>query len=173
MAQNKKKVNARNATTKVTASTNADGDPELVQYVYAKRAQGWTYALICREGRAGGKERFPYEMVQRIGRDYDEKYGKPKRIMRTLTGASPGTGATIIPARDLRNDNARILRQVEAGRRFLITVSGREVAELGPVASRSVFVPRSVIESIIREAPVDRDLRGDIEAALGQRVDAL
>ncbi len=170
MAQNKKKPNKRN---KVTASPTAEGDPELVQYVYGKRAQGWTFALICREGRAAGEERIPYEMVQRIGKEYDAKYGKPKRIMRTLTGESRGTGATIIPARDLRNDSARILRQVEAGRRFLITVSGREVAELAPVASKSVFVPRSVIESIIREAPVDRDFAGDIEAALGQRVDAL
>ncbi len=173
MAQAKKKANARKAATKVTARTNAEGDPELVQYVYSKRAQGWTFALICREGRAGGKERFPYEMVQRIGREYDAKHGKPKRIMRSLAGETHGTGATIIPARDLRNDSARILRQVEAGRRFLITVSGREVAELAPVASKSVFVPRSVIESIIREAPVDRDFAGDIEAALGQRVDAL
>lgn len=173
MGQHKKKGTARSATTRVTASTHAEGDPELVQYVYEKRAQGWTFALICREGRAGGKERFPYESVQRIGREYDEKYGKPKRIMRTLTGESPGTGATIIPARDLRNDSGRILRQVEAGQRFLITVSGREVAELAPVASKSVFVPRSVIEGIIREAPVDRDFGGDIEAALGQRVDAL
>jgi hypothetical protein len=55
----------------------------------------------------------------------------------------------------------------------LITVSGREVAELAPVASKSVFVPRSVIESIIREAPVDRDFAGDIEATLGERVDAV
>lgn len=173
MAQNKKKANARTATTKVTASRNAEGDPQLVQYVYEKRAQGWTFALICREGRAGGEERLPYEMVQRIGMEYDAKHGKPKRIKRTLAGERLATGATIIPARDLRNDSARILRQVEAGRRFLITVSGREVAELAPVASKSVFVPRSVIESIIREAPIDRDFGGDIEAALGQRVDAL
>jgi prevent-host-death family protein len=173
MGQRKKKPNARNATTKVTASTNADIDPALVHYVYEKRALGWTFALICREGRAGGQEHFPYELVQRIGREYDAKYGKPKRIMRTLTGEGHGIGATTIPARDLRNDSARILRQVEAGRTFLITVSGREVAELVRVASKSVFVPRSVIESIIREAPVDRDFGDDIEAAVGQRVDAL
>jgi prevent-host-death family protein len=173
MGQRKKKPNARNATTRVTASTNADGDPALVHYVYEKRAMGWTFALICREGRAGGKERFPHEMVERIGREYDAKHGKPTRIIRSLAGESDSTGATIIAARDLRNDSARILRQVEAGRRFLITVSGREVAELAPVASKSVFVPRSVIQSIIREAPVDRDFAGDIEAALGQRVDAL
>jgi prevent-host-death family protein len=173
MAQAKKKPKARKAVTKVTAGTSAEGDPQLVQYVYAKRAQGWTFALICREGRAGGKERFPHEMVERIGREYDAKHGKPMRIIRSLAGESDSTGATIIAARDLRNDSARILRQVEAGRRFLITVSGREVAELAPVASKSVFVPRSLIESIIREAPVDRDFAGDIEAALGQRVDAL
>ncbi len=34
-------------------------------------------------------------------------------------------------------------------------------------------MPRSVVESIICEAPLDRDFVDDIRAALGERVDEL
>ena len=45
-----------------------------------------------------------------------------------------------IPARDLRNDVSAVLRRVEAGERLRVTVSGRPVAELVPLAAR----PRSI-----------------------------
>lgn len=41
--------------------------------------------------------------------------------------------ATTIPQRDLRNDVSAVLRRVEAGEEFVVTVSGRPVAELRPV----------------------------------------
>jgi prevent-host-death family protein len=47
---------------------------------------------------------------------------------------------TDVPARDLRNDVSGVLRRVEAGERLRVTVSGRPVAELVPLAAR----PRSV-----------------------------
>ena len=45
-----------------------------------------------------------------------------------------------IAARDLRNDVSAVLRRVEAGERLRVTVSGRPVAELVPLATR----PRSM-----------------------------
>ena len=45
-----------------------------------------------------------------------------------------------IPARDLRNDVSGVLRRVEAGERLRVTVSGRPVAELGPLPGR----PRAI-----------------------------
>jgi prevent-host-death family protein len=45
-----------------------------------------------------------------------------------------------VPARDLRNDVSAVLRRVEKGERLRVTVSGRPVAELVPLASR----PRSM-----------------------------
>lgn len=39
---------------------------------------------------------------------------------------------TSIPQRELRNDSARILREVQEGREFVITVRGRPVARLVP-----------------------------------------
>lgn len=41
-----------------------------------------------------------------------------------------------IPARDLRNNVSRVLRRVEAGEKVRVTVSGRPVAELGPLPGR-------------------------------------
>ena len=41
--------------------------------------------------------------------------------------------ATTIPQRELRNDVSAVLRRVEAGEEFVVTVSGRPVAELRPL----------------------------------------
>ncbi|MFN8035302.1 MAG: type II toxin-antitoxin system prevent-host-death family antitoxin [Acidimicrobiia bacterium] len=76
-----------------------------------------------------------------------------------------------IPQRELRNHVSRVLREVEAGRSFRVTVDGRPVAELRPVSSRRTFVPRDVIERIIREAPLDANFMRDIEDALDQTID--
>jgi len=48
---------------------------------------------------------------------------------------------TDIPARELRNDVSAVLRRVEAGERLRVTVSGRPVAELVPLAARPRSVP--------------------------------
>jgi prevent-host-death family protein len=46
-----------------------------------------------------------------------------------------------IPARELRNDVSGVLRRVEAGERLRVTVSGRPVAELVPLARRPRSIP--------------------------------
>lgn len=57
-----------------------------------------------------------------------------------------------IPQRELRNDSARVLRDVDAGKRFRITVAGRPVAELGPVPRRQRVVPGPEGAEFIRRA---------------------
>ncbi|MGH3932852.1 MAG: type II toxin-antitoxin system Phd/YefM family antitoxin [Pseudonocardiaceae bacterium] len=47
---------------------------------------------------------------------------------------------TEIPLRQLRNDTSAVLRRVEDGERFTVTVSGRPVARLIPFPRR----PRSI-----------------------------
>jgi prevent-host-death family protein len=49
--------------------------------------------------------------------------------------------ATTIPQRVLRNDVSAVLRRVAAGEEFIVTVSGRPVAELRPVVRKRRFVP--------------------------------
>lgn len=48
---------------------------------------------------------------------------------------------TDVPARELRNDVSGVLRRVESGERLRVTVSGRPVAQLIPLAPR----PRSIL----------------------------
>jgi prevent-host-death family protein len=46
-----------------------------------------------------------------------------------------------VPARDLRNNVSAVLRRVEGGERLRVTVSGRPVAELVPLASKPRSIP--------------------------------
>jgi len=139
----------------------------LRRRAFQLREKGFTYALI--EQQLG----ISYAEAKLLGHEYDAQHGKPRKIVRTQPRVATASGPIKIPVRELRNDSAGILRQVEAGRRFVITVAGREIAELGPLASRSTFAARPVVERIIREAPLDDHFSDDVRAALGQRVDEL
>gem|GEM_PF-916938 len=131
------------------------------------RERGCTYALI--EKTLG----ISYRDARRLGQAYDAAHGRPAAIVRRLTAEDPTAAITTIPVRELRNNSARILRQVEQGRRFLITVSGNRVAALVPVESKSTFVSRAQVEAIRREAPLDEGFSHDLKTALPQRVDEL
>jgi prevent-host-death family protein len=78
-----------------------------------------------------------------------------------------------IPARDLRNDVSAVLRRVEAGERLRVTVSGRPVAELVPLAER----PRSISwDRFIRESDrwrADPGLVGELADLLPGTTDDL
>jgi len=140
---------------------------DIKRRAFQLREKGFTYALI--EKQLG----IPYAEAKRLGHEYDAKHGKPRKVVRTLAPDPTGSGPMRIPVRELRNDSASILRQVEAGRSFLITVAGREVAELGPVASRSRFGSKSALEAIIREAPLDDQFMRDVRDAFDDRIDEL
>jgi len=56
-----------------------------------------------------------------------------------------------IPQRELRNHISDVLRRAEAGQRFLVTVGGRPVAELGP-PRRSRWVPRERLQEVVAGA---------------------
>jgi prevent-host-death family protein len=66
-----------------------------------------------------------------------------------------------IPHRELRNQSARVLREAEAGQLFTITVDGRPVARLGPVARRQ-WVPRAEYAQLLRGGQRDPAFFGDI-----------
>jgi prevent-host-death family protein len=77
-----------------------------------------------------------------------------------------------ISQRELRNDSAAILRDVQAGQTITVTRNGMPVAELRPVARRR-FVPRAVIAEAARRAPrVDMArLRAHLDAVVNPAVD--
>jgi prevent-host-death family protein len=140
---------------------------DIKRRAFQLREKGFTYALI--EKQLG----IPYAEAKQLGHEYDARHGKPRKVVRTVAPDSAGSGPTRIPVRDLRNDSAGILRQVEAGRSFLITVAGREVAELGPIAARGWFSSKSALEAILREAPLDDQFMHDVRDAFDDRIDEL
>ena len=78
----------------------------------------------------------------------------------------------IITQRELRNDSAAVLRDVQAGQTFIVTRNGTPVAELRPIAPHR-FVPRTVIAAAAERAPrVDASrFRADVDAFIDQSVD--
>ncbi len=92
---------------------------------------------------------------------------KPGQVCYTIGMTTPRE----ISQRELRNDVSRILRLVEAGETLFVTVSGRPVAELRPIRRERYFMPRSALEQIIRDAPLDANFRRDVDAALDQTID--
>lgn len=74
----------------------------------------------------------------------------------------PGV-ATTIPQRDLRNDVSAVLRRVEAGEEFIVTVSGRPVAELRPIrGARGAFA--AFVAAMAERPPLTPEQRAGLEA---------
>ncbi len=67
-----------------------------------------------------------------------------------------------IAQRQLRNASGQILREAEAGERFVITVQGRPVALLGPYEART-WVARSGVRAMLA-TPSDPDWLEDLRA---------
>jgi prevent-host-death family protein len=60
-----------------------------------------------------------------------------------------------IPQRELRNQISDVLRRAESGEHFTITVGGRPVAELGPLAGSHKPAAPGRLAAILAEAPAD------------------
>ena len=73
----------------------------------------------------------------------------------------------MITQRELRNDSAAVLREVQSGQTLVVTRNGTPVAEIRPLPPRR-FVPRTVIADAARRAPpVDyARLRADLDAVV-------
>jgi len=72
-----------------------------------------------------------------------------------------------ITQRELRNDSAAVLRDVQAGQTVTVTRNGMPVAELRPLAPRR-FVPRAILVAAGRRAPrIDLAyLRADLDVVV-------
>ena len=79
----------------------------------------------------------------------------------------------VITQRELRNDSAAVLREVQAGHTLVVTRNGTPIAELRPLPPRQ-FVPRVAIADAATHAPrVDYDrLRADLDAVVHSGVAA-
>jgi len=78
-----------------------------------------------------------------------------------------------IPQRELRNNVAAVLREVEGGESLRVTVRGRPVADLVPVGARKRSLSPGEVARIVARAPLDPGFAGDLEAAAGATIDEL
>jgi prevent-host-death family protein len=62
-----------------------------------------------------------------------------------------------IAQRELRNQVSAVLRRAELGERFTVTVGGRPVAELGPLAGERRAAAPERLAAALAESPVDPD----------------
>jgi prevent-host-death family protein len=74
-----------------------------------------------------------------------------------------------IPQKELRNHVGEVLRRAEAGEQFTITVSGRPVAELGPVRARRWVSSAALAD--LWATPPDPTLEEDLKVLGGQLAD--
>jgi prevent-host-death family protein len=77
-----------------------------------------------------------------------------------------------ITQRELRNNSAAVLGEVQAGQTLIITRNGTPVAELRPIRPRR-FVPRAVIaEAATQAARIDAArFRADLDAVADPSLD--
>ena len=64
--------------------------------------------------------------------------------------------------KELRNNVGEVLRRAQSGEELIITVSGRPVAQLGPIRSRQWVDTKELRE--LWDLPTDRTLMSDIES---------
>ena len=76
-----------------------------------------------------------------------------------------------ISLRELRNDISSILRRVESGERFIVTVRGREVAEIGPLDTRPLFISGRILEQRLKNARADPGLLAELRDMMPETTD--
>ena len=78
----------------------------------------------------------------------------------------------IINQRELRNQSAAVLREVEAGETIVVTRNGTPVAELRPIRARRFVLRATISEAAARAPRIDaKRFRADLDAVIDQRLD--
>ncbi|WP_174188221.1 type II toxin-antitoxin system Phd/YefM family antitoxin [Nocardia barduliensis] len=81
---------------------------------------------------------------------------------------------TALPARELRNHTAEVLRRVEAGEEIEILKGNRPVAKIIPLPQRRQWVPAAeVLRELVRLGPDTTGLRAELREALIDTTDDL
>jgi prevent-host-death family protein len=78
----------------------------------------------------------------------------------------------IITQRELRNQSAAVLREVEAGGTIVVTRNGTPVAELRPIRPRRFALRATLAEAVARAPRIDAArFRADLDAVIDQHLD--
>lgn len=81
---------------------------------------------------------------------------------------------TALPARELRNHTAEVLRRVEAGEEIEILKDNRPVAKIIPISRRRQWLPASeVLRELVRLGPDTTGLREELRETSTDTTDDL
>ena len=80
---------------------------------------------------------------------------------------------TVVASRELRNQTRALLDRVAAGERITITVQGRPVAELTPVANRPIWMGRERFASQVLAFQADASLSAELDELSDETTDDL
>jgi prevent-host-death family protein len=182
------KVGKPRVGTKVTALVLRDEDGHVVRDVAVDMAAMETQEDVLAasldmltdalpEGRSAEAKRYGWRFEKRGGLLEIRDAGSADLALALARRASSSDDRNHetrdIAARELRNEVSRVLRDVEQGRRIRVTVNGRAVAELVPVASRRVAVPYSELVVQLRSHRADGALLDELRRTLPDTVDDL
>ncbi len=81
--------------------------------------------------------------------------------------------SSAVSIRELRNHISELVRRVEAGEHLTVTVDRRPVAEIVPIPGRRRAVPMSEANAIAMRHAADRELLGELAAAVPDTTDDL
>lgn len=80
---------------------------------------------------------------------------------------------TNVASRELRNNTRSLLSRVESGEQITITVDGRPVAQLLPIAERPRWISRADFMSRVVANQADAGLSGELGELAGEFTDEL
>lgn len=93
-------------------------------------------------------------------------------LLQSATCATFECMNRIITQRELRNQSAAVLREVEAGGTIVVTRNGTPVAELRPIRPRRFVLRATLAEAVARAPHIDAArFRADLDAVIDQRLD--
>ena len=93
-------------------------------------------------------------------------------LLRSATCTTFDCMNRIITQRELRNQSAAVLREVEAGGTIVVTRNGTPVAELRPIRPRRFVLRATLAEAAARAPHIDAArFRADLDAVIDQRLD--
>jgi prevent-host-death family protein len=93
-------------------------------------------------------------------------------MLQSATFATIRPMNRIITQRELRNQSAAVLREVEAGRTIVVTRNGTPVAELQPIQPRRFVLRATLADAAARAPRIDAArFRADLDAVIDQRLD--
>lgn len=88
-------------------------------------------------------------------------------LHRAANATTTPMNSRIITQRELRNQSAAVLREVEAGRTIIVSRNGTPVGELRPIRRRRFVLRAAIADAAGRAARIDAaQFRADLDAVV-------